>query len=410
MVSTSVGEFAGAQESAWKRMRHWVIAHAVDDFYQGLVPASIPFFVLERDYSYVQASGLALAATLGSSLPQAALGVIADRWRMLWLAPAGLVLAGAGAGLAGLAPSYPLVWALLLLSGLGVAAFHPSAGRDARRDAGSSATAMSLFAAGGSVGFFLAPALATPALVGLGVGATAIFIPPAVLMGYVLLRYQQRREADTTTTPTTSSGSDRWLPFLVLTAVEIVRSSLHFGMNTFIALYWINHLGASRGLGGTALATFLVGGVAGTLLGGRIADRVGMLRTIHIGSVAAIPALVALRAVPNPHLGLLLAVFAGITVNIPFAVLVKLGQDYLPNRPGTAAGVTLGLAVSAGGLFVPVLGVVADHHGPQAVLTILCFVPIAAVVLGLLLPSPVVRSGRETAATTALKPPNHEVR
>src|SRR6266542_6568539 len=32
------------------------------------------------------------------------------------------------------------------------------------------------------------------------------------------------------------------------------------------------------------------------------------------------------------------------------------GKDYLPSRPGTATGVTLGLAVSIGGLFAPVLG------------------------------------------------------
>jgi hypothetical protein len=56
--------------------------------------------------------------------------------------------------------------------------FHPPAGRDARLVAGGTATAMSYFAIGGSVGFFLAPAIATPALDGLGVAATALFIPP----------------------------------------------------------------------------------------------------------------------------------------------------------------------------------------------------------------------------------------
>ncbi|RDI52853.1 MFS transporter [Nocardia mexicana] len=388
MVSIRTAESAATGSvPAWKRMRHWVVAHAVDDFYQGLVPASIPFFVLERGYSYVAASGLALAATLGSSLPQPILGVVADRWKLLWLAPAGLALAGIGAGLAGLAPAYPLVWILLLLSGLGVAAFHPAAGRDARRDAGNSATAMSLFAAGGSIGFFLAPALATPALVALGVGGTAVFIAPAVLMGYVLWRYQQRHTATPLGT-VHADGRDRWLPFAALTAVEIVRSVVYFGMNTFIALYWINHLGASQTLGGVALAAFLVGGVAGTLLGGRIADRAGMLRTIQIGGLTAVPALVLLRLVPSPQLGLALAVLAGISVNIPFAVLVKLGQDYLPSRPGTAAGVTLGLAVSAGGLFMPLFGTLADAHGPQVVLTVLCFVPIVGTVLGFLLPAP----------------------
>ena len=35
--------------SPWQRMRIWTTAHAVDDFYQGLVPAAVPFFVLQRD-------------------------------------------------------------------------------------------------------------------------------------------------------------------------------------------------------------------------------------------------------------------------------------------------------------------------------------------------------------------------
>jgi hypothetical protein len=88
------------------------------------------------------------------------------------MAAAGVTLAGAGAGLSGLAPAYPMVWLLLLASGLGVAMFHPAAGKSARADAGGSASAMSIFAAGGSAGFFLAPVLATPALVSLGLGAT----------------------------------------------------------------------------------------------------------------------------------------------------------------------------------------------------------------------------------------------
>ncbi|MGW6336388.1 MFS transporter [Nocardia rhamnosiphila] len=366
-------------------MRHWVVAHAVDDFYQGLIPASIPFFVLERGYSYIAASGLALAAALGSSLPQPLLGVLADRRPLLWLAPAGLLVAGAGAGLAGLAPAYPVVWLLILVSGIGIAAFHPAAGRDARRAAGDSTVAMSLFAAGGSVGFFLAPALATPLLSALGIGATALFVPPAVLTAFVLWRHQTRRTAHLPAAGITT-GRDRWGPFLVLTAVAVVRSVLFLGMNTFIALYWIGYLGADQVLGGVALTTFLVGGVVGTVSGGRLADRIGMRATVRLGGAVAVPALVALRLCGDPRLALVLVALAGVAANLPFAVLVKLGQDYLPARPGTAAGVTLGIAVSAGGLLMPVLGGIADRHGPQAVLTVLCVVPALAAALAFALP------------------------
>ena len=260
---------------------------------------------------------------------------------------------------------YAVVWLLILVSGLGVAMFHPAAGRSAREVAGESAGAMSVFAAGGSVGFFLAPVLATPALAALGVGATVLFIPPALLIALLLLRDHARRSASAVLSAV-RAGRDRWAPFAALTAVEVARSAAFFGINTFIELYWLDHLHASRPLAGAALACFLVGGVAGTLLGGRIADRIGLVRTVQLGTVLAVPMLVGLRLCPGAVAPLGFAVLTGIALNIPFAVLVKLGQDYLPNRPGTAAGVTLGLGVSIGGLTAPLFGLIANTTGRKA--------------------------------------------
>ena len=384
--------------STWRRMRLWAVAHAVDDLYQGMVPACVPYFVLDRHYGYVAASGLTLAATLGAALPQLVVGFLVDRYSLSWMAGAGVGLAGVGLGISGVVPGYALVWMLLFASGLGVAMFHPAAGKAARyaamEGAGEvgGASAMSIFATGGNVGFFLAPVLATPALDTMGLGATVLFIPPAVLTGFVLLRHQ--RHTAPARPAARAAGADRWGPFLLLTAVEVTRSVNFFGTSTFIELYWIAHLHASRPVAGVALTCFLTGGVAGTLLGGRLADRFGLTRTVLVGNAAAIPALIALRACPGVGLALVAALAAGVTIRIPFSVLVKLGQDYLPSRPGTAAGVTLGLAVSAGGLAAPGFGAVAAAHGTPAVFTLLCLLPVPAVALSLLLPEP----GREITA------------
>ncbi|WP_242900689.1 MFS transporter [Actinomadura terrae] len=244
-----------------RRMWVWAGAHAVDDLYQGLVPASVPYFVLDRHYSYVAASGLTLAATLGSSLPQPLVGVVVDRWRMPRLPAVGVLLAGAGFGLSGLAGAYAAVWTLLFLSGLGVAIFHPAAGRAARQAAGDSVTGMSVFAAGGSVGFFLAPVLATPVLVAWGVGGSIVFLPPAALTAFVLVRAVRRSQSGG---GTAGGGRDRWGAFAVLTMISVVRSAVFAAIATFIGLYWMRHLGGSRVMAGTALACFLGGGVAGT--------------------------------------------------------------------------------------------------------------------------------------------------
>ncbi|WP_018505622.1 MFS transporter [Parafrankia discariae] len=382
-VTPGLGPPAAASATPWRRMRMWAAAHAVDDLYQGLVPASVPYFVLERNSGYLAVSGLTLAAALGSALPQPAIGLLVDRRRVGPLAAVGVVLAG----LAGLVPGYALTWSLVLLSGIGVAMFHPVAGRAARIDAGDSTAAMSIFAAGGSVGFFLAPVLAAPALATLGLAATALFVLPAVPVGFVLLRAHQRQAAAAKVAAvTTAGGKDLWSPFLLLTTVEIARSVLFVGVNTFIELYWLRHLHAGHTAAGAALACFLAGGVAGTLAGGRVADRAGAVRTVQAGTALAIPTLVALRAAPGPGTALLAAMTTGVAINIPFSVLVKLGQDYLPTRPGTAAGVTLGLAVSIGGLGVPGLGAIADTWGIAAVFSVLCLVPVPGLLLATFLP------------------------
>jgi FSR family fosmidomycin resistance protein-like MFS transporter len=395
-----------AADSAWSRMRLWAMAHAAIDFFQGAVPAAIPYFVLDRHYSYLQASGLSLAATLGAAFPQPLFGLLVDRRDRPWCVYGGIALAAAAAAGAGLATAYVLTCSLLLLCGIGVAMFHPAAGRLARRDAGDSAAAMSIFATGGNVGFMLAPALLTPVLGSAGLSGLIWFVVPAWLVAVLTWHGAGRLDSRQVRTGVSAAprGPDRWGPFLWLAAVEVSRSVMFFGASTFIELHWLRDLHSGEALAGIALGCLLGGGVAGTMLGGRIADRVGMVRTTQIGALCCLPPLLLLRVCSQPVVGLAFALVAGLALRVPFAVLVKLGQDYLPNRPGTASAVTLGLSVSAGGVCAPILGALADAQGPAAVFTVLCMVPVVSYVLGLRLsePGPQRSSGLTQAGQAAL--------
>ena len=373
-------------------------AHVVDDLYQGVVPALLPFFVLERHYSYAAVAGLTLAATVLSSVAQPFFGWWTDRRPRRWMIPAGIVTAGIGVGLAGLWSNYLLTWTVLALSGLGVAAFHPEAARAARQAAGNSNRAMSVFALGGNAGFALGSLLATLVLLVGGLGATWLLVLPAALMALLLVsrlnsvldgRIGQRR------THTMPSGNDDWPAFLRLTAVVVVRSILFFGLSSFLALYFIGQLGASPGQGGVALTVFLVAGACGTLLGGWVADHSGRLVSIRIGFALAVPGLLGLVLAGNQLIALVFVVVTAIGTFMPFSVFVVLGQDYLPNRIGTASGVTVGLAVSIGGLFSPVFGWLADSSGLRFTLGSFVVLPILALLLSVLIHEPRPYKGRQ---------------
>ena len=70
----------------------------------------------------------------------------------------------------------------------------------------------------------------------------------------------------------------------------------------------------------------------------------------------------------------------------PGGVMVVLGQAYLPRHLGTASGVTVGLAVTFGGLAAPLLGRVADMRGLHVMILLLAACAPVMVLLAWLLP------------------------
>lgn len=379
-------------------------SHVVDDIYQGCVPALLPFLVAERHYTYAAVSGLTLAATVLSSVAQPAFGWWTDRRPRRWMIPVGISTAGIGVALSGLSTSYVLTWLAFALSGLGIAAFHPEGARAARQAAGNSTRAMSVFALGGNTGFAIGPLFATPVLLATGVRGTGLLVVPAAVMAVVLVTRLNRvldgaggrhRGARLPT------GADDWPLFLRLTAVVMVRSVLFFGLTSFLGLHFIDDLHATKAEAGVALTAFLFAGASGTLLGGWLADRAGKLACVRLGFALAVPALLGLVLATSQPLALVFVVLTGAAVYLPFSVFVMLGQDYLPNRIGTASGVTVGLAVSVGGLTSPLLGVLADSASLRVALSALLALPVLALLLATRLREPAAAPVRAAADRTA---------
>lgn len=71
--------------------------------------------------------------------------------------------------------------------------------------------------------------------------------------------------------------------------------------------------------------------------------------------------------------------------------MVLLGQEYLPRQIGFAAGVTLGLGTTIGGIIVPLLGMLADRYGIMPALYVITAVGVMAVLIVRWLPDPAAR-------------------
>ena len=380
------------------------IAHVSDDVNQSFVPALLPYLIVWRGISHTEAGTLVLAQAISSSVLQPAIGNLADRKSMPWLIAVGLMLAGCGVAVVGFMPTLPLMLIGALVSGIGVAAFHPEAARFANYVAGSKkATGMRWFAAGGNVGFAIGPIFATAVIAAWGLpGTFAACIPVTVIGIIVLLELRRLRTfIPAHATSRTGRGTEDWLAFGKLSAFVTVRAMAYFGFVAFVPVYVVEVLHGSPAVGDALLTGFLLAGVVGTLSGGVIADRFGR-RIVLFGSTAAAAVLTGLLVALTHNGNLLLAIPLLLVTGFAFvasqSAFVVLGQEYLPNRMGLASGVTLGLAVSLGGAFSPAMGAIADAHGISATILAAGALSVIAALIATTLPGE--RRGLTPAADT----------
>jgi FSR family fosmidomycin resistance protein-like MFS transporter len=367
--------------------------HLFTDMNQGALPAILPFFIAEYGFSYTAAAGLVFALNLVSSIVQPVFGIISDRISKPWIMAAGTLLAGSGLAAAGFISSYPLLFASFMISGIGIAAYHPDAARYANKVSGQKkSTGISIFSFGGNLGFVLGPVTATWLILAFGLKGISVLFLPAIIMSFVLYAAMNRYQRDEATiarkTQNDTREKDRWGAFALLCVLMFSRSFIFYGMNTFLPLYWINVFKQAESVAGMTLSLWLAVGAISTLIGGRMADRFGFHKAIR-GGFFFLPPLLCLFVLADEVMwATLLLIPIGVALFVPFSSMVVMGQKYLPNRIGLASSVTLGLAVSVGGIAAPVLGKVADAHGLHPVMYIVAALTLLPAIFSFALPKP----------------------
>jgi FSR family fosmidomycin resistance protein-like MFS transporter len=362
--------------------------HLGTDFSNGSLPALLPFLADRFALSYALVAGLMLASAAASSLVQPLFGLWSDRRGAIWLLPCGVALAGVGIALASAAPSYWFVLAFVVVSGIGIAAYHPEGSKFAAYASGHRrASGMSAFSIGGNLGFALGPIVATPLVVGLGLGGGLLLaVPPLAIAAllFVLLPFL-RTFVPERSVARRSAGEDRPVALAILLGVIGFRSLAWWGLLTFVPL-WEVSLGHSKAYGNHLLALMLLVGGLGTVVVGPAADRIGRRPVLLASLVAAGPLMLVFVAVGGA-IGAAALALAGISVVGTFGLTMVMSQEYLPRHIGTASGLSIGFSIGLGGIAALGLGALADAVDLQAALYVCAAAPLAGFVLTLLLPS-----------------------
>lgn len=388
--------------------------HAITDINQGALPIILVFLQPVFALNQLQVGMVMLAFNLSSSIIQPLFGILSDRFRAAWLVPLGCLTAGLGMACTGFSPNFPVLLLAALVSGLGVAAYHPEGSKFARLSSGDrKASGMSIFSVGGNLGFAAGPLLAGFFFTLAGLGGSAGFLVLNGMMALFLWIYLSsyagpgasvtvqppadiKKETDAGKTVRIGTVA-LFAPLVLLVMVVIMRSFIHFGIVTFLPQYYVHYLQQSEAHAASLTSIFLFAGVFGTLAGGPAADRWG-LKTVIVTSMALLVPILYMFTRSEGILLVALVALAGFAAISTFAVTVVFAQELLPGNVGLASGLVLGFAIGMGGVGATILGWVADHWGLPMVFHVMMLFPVTGLLLALLLPNREQLARRQTGS------------
>jgi len=347
----------------------------VNDAYTSFLAPLLPRIMVRLDITIAAAAALSMALSIAASLPQPAVGYLADRFGRRAFVALGPVVTGVLLSLMGFAPTFGVLLLLLVLGGLGSALFHPPGVSLAARTAAGrgSGLRLSVFSFGGTVGYALGPVIAVGFVSVGGLEGLWVAMIPAILMGFLTWMLVSGYSTNSYSKPPPS-------PLVVmghlrgpLGSLFLISAIAAFAQRTYLTLQpiAIAGVGGPEELGALSLTVYLGAQAGGTLTGGWLTDRVSRTRLVAWLTFSAAPVhLLAVALPPGSAQAMVAGAFAGFLNMALLPPVIVMAQEVLPDAAAAAAGIGMGLAWAAGSVGVMGAGLLADVVGPEMALVL----------------------------------------
>ena len=351
-------------------------AHFVSDAYSNMYAPLLPALIPRLGLSLTAAGTLAMLFQIAGSVSQLGFGHVADRWRPRPFLVAGPVLSVAVLSLIGTAWSAPMLAVILMVGGLGSAAFHPSAAAVVHRLGGTRrGLSMAVHITAGTIFFALGPVLFAPFVQHVGLSWTPVLaIPGLLLLAWILPRVPDFAASGTSHL----SGLDALRPYakplFLLYVIVVMRTMTSLSFATFVPVM-LTRQGWSVTQAAAAVSAYLVAAGIGGFIGGPLADRYGPRRVIAVSLLTATPILVTATMLPGLWFVVLLTV-GGLFLQSTLPVNITYAHQIAPVNAATVSSLMMGVAWGTGGLSIPLVGMLADRIGIESALTGMACLPL----------------------------------
>ena len=335
--------------------------------------------------------------SLFSSFGQVFFGWLSDRVRTVHFVTFGVAFTAIGLSLLWVAPTVNIVYILLAIGGIGIAAFHPQATAYAGALAEGRGMGTSIFLTGGNIGRALGPLALMYIPYHFGLDYLAWEMIPGLLMALFVpkvLRFEKELDLTASTRGTPSDAPQqqeafwvvagpRLLPLIVLFIIAAFRTVTLTGLETFLSVHLDdqNYSDQARSL---VIALFIFAGSMGIMSSGWLITRVNTYVLLLVSLLGAPPLLYA--SLHTDGLSFLTLLFLGnVILTSSITVNIILAQMMLRGHESIASGLMMGAAWGVGGMLNKFVGDLGDQFGLPIVLDGLVMIPLVMAPLLILL-------------------------
>lgn len=369
------------------------MGHFFNDFYCNFLPILLPILIPKLGLSLTLSGALVMVMSLSANVLQPVFGYFMDKYNFNKIMPLIIPFGAVFICLTNWASNFIVLAVLIGLSGLAVSTFHPMGAGLVSKVApdGKISTCISIFVAGGSFGFALAPILLVYFMQMYSLDYLPILIIPAIILGILMYssglskaRFVNEQVAKNMHFNLAQILQNK--PLMLLNISMGLRAWLFTALVTFLPL-WAIEKGCDNTLSGWILTIYLCGSVIGGLIGGALNDKIGYKKVILWALIfTLIPTMYFLFAQQIDIL-MYIALFVGgglVMAANPGAIVW--GQDLLPDNPGMASGMMLGLSFGLGGFGTMLTGSLAESYGLTMALALTAILLVISIVLVYLTP------------------------
>lgn len=369
------------------------MGHFFNDFYCNFLPILLPILIPKLGLSLTLSGALVMVMSLSANVLQPVFGYFMDKYNFNKIMPLIIPFGAVFICLTNLASNFIVLAVLIGLSGLAVSTFHPMGAGLVSKVApdGKISTCISIFVAGGSFGFALAPILLVYFMQMYSLDYLPILIIPAIILGILMYssglskaRFVNEQVAKNMHFNLAQILQNK--PLMLLNISMGLRAWLFTALVTFLPL-WAIEKGCDNTLSGWILTIYLCGSVIGGLIGGALNDKIGYKKVILWALIfTLIPTMYFLFAQQIDIL-MYIALFVGgglVMAANPGAIVW--GQDLLPDNPGMASGMMLGLSFGLGGFGTMLTGSLAESYGLTMALALTAILLVISIALVYLTP------------------------